>query len=393
MPYGNTHRPDRLFLPQQALVRFAAQVPTPFYLYDEDGIRKSARTIKGSFCWNPGHRQWFPLMANATPAVLRILGEEGCGVLVQNSRELRHAQYCHFTGDNILLHTPAMTDSLAAMAMQVGCSVVFDAPCQIDKLSSRLPKRCLLRFRPERCAIGPQFASNTEKYKSGMSREQILDAALRLRTAGVEEIGLQCHLFANTKQDISYLAAADLLFSLAAELRSRYDIHVSCCDLGGGLGIGRPLPNLPHIGSQIRSKYRAAFPEGSGPALYTELGQYALGRHGILVCRAVEVREQSRRHVILDASAPVFPRQRDFHISVVGNCRRGGRLLYSIHGCTPSPHDRFCDKAVLPEIQPGALLAIHDAGAYHESVGSRLCMLPDHQSYLYTRTMQILSAE
>lgn len=393
MPYGNMHRPDQLFLPQQTLLRFAEQIPTPFYLYDEDGIRKSARTIRGSFCWNPGHRQWFPLTANATPAVLRILREVGFGVLVQSESELRFAQRCHFPGKDILLHTSAMTDTLAALAEESGCGVIFDAPCQIDKLNGRFPKRCLLRFHPERFPNGLPFASNTDKYKSGMPRDQILHAALRLSNAGVEEIGIHCHLFANARQEAYYPAVADLLFSLAAELRSRFDIRISCCDLGGGIGIGHPLPNLPHIGAQIRSLYQAAFPNGEGPALYTELGRFALGRHGILVCRVVEVRERSRRHVILDVSAPIFPYQRNSHISVVGNCRREGRLVYAIHGCTPSPHDRFCDRTVLPEVQPGTLLAIHDAGAYDESAGSRLCMLPHRHSYLYTCTMQIIPAD
>jgi len=393
MPYGNIHRSDRLFLPQQALARFAAQVPTPFYLYNEEGIRKSAHTINGSFCWNSGHRQWLPLTANATPAVLRIAREEGFGVLVQSESELRFAQHCQFTGDDILLHTSAMTDTLAALAEESGCGIIFDAPCQIHKMEGRLPKRCLLRYHPERLPCASQFTANTDKYKSGMSREQILQAALHLSASGVEEIGLHCHLFANARQESCYLEAADLLFTLVAELRSRCDLRIRCCDLGGGVGIGHPLPNLPHIGAQIRTLYQAAFPNGKGPALYTELGRYALGRHGILVCRVVEVRERSRRHVILDASAPTFPYQRDFHISVVGNCRREGRLVYAIHGCTPSPHDRFCDRAVLPGIQPGALLAIHDAGAYDESVRSRLCMLPDRRSYLYTRSHQIVPAD
>lgn len=393
MPYRNTHRQDRLFLPQQTLLRFAAQIPTPFYLYDEDGIRKSTRTIKGSFCWNPGHRQWFPLTANATPAVLRILREEGFGVLVQSESELCFALHCDFSGEDILLHTPAMTDTLAALAEKSGCGIIFDAPCQIEKLNSRLPKRCLLRVYPEKVPNGSYFVSNADKYKSGMSREQILQAALRLSDAGVKEIGLHCHPFANTRQDADYPAVADLLFSLAAELQSRFDLHVSCCDLGGGIGIGQPLPNLTHIASQIRALYQDAFSKGNGPALYTELGQYALGRHGILVCRVVEVRERSRLHMIVDASAPPFPYQRQAHISVVGNCRREGRLVYSIHGCTPNLHDRFSDRAVLPEVQTGTLLAIHEAGAYDESIGRRLYMLPHCRSYLYTRTRQILSAE
>ena len=396
MPYGNIYRPDQLFLPQQGLLRFAAGAPTPFFLYNEDGIRKTARTIQGSFCWNPGHRPWFPLMANCTPAVLRILREEGFGVLAQSEGELLLARRCGFSGDEILLHTPAMSDSLAALAKELGCGVIFDSPGQIEKMADRLPKRCLLRYHPGKMPNGADFTANTDKNKSGMSSDQIYGAAALLCRLGVEEIGLHCHLAANAQSETYYPAAAALQFSFAVQLQDQLGICISCCDLGGGIGINKPLQNLPRIGTMIREHFRTAFPGSNGPALYTELGRYALGRHGSLVSRVVEVRERSRRYMILDASAAELPRlvlhRGNQHISVVGDCTRQGRLVYSVHGCTADSLDRFNDRAVLPEVAPGTLVAIHGVGAYGESARCRLCMLPDRESYLYTREGLIVSA-
>lgn len=395
MPYGNLYRPDQLFLPQQKLLHFAAGVPTPFYLYDEDGIRKAARTVQGSFRWAPGHRPYFPLMANCTPAVIRILREEGFGVLAQSEGELRFAQRCGFSAEEILLHTPAMTDSLAALAKELGCAIVFDAPGQIEKLADRLPKRCLLRYHPGKVPDGVYFTANTQKHKAGMCREQIFAAAARLSALGVEEIGLHCHLASGAQSEGYYPAAAKLLFSLAAEL-GQHDIFIACCDLGGGIGSNKPLVNLPRIGAAIREQCRKAFPEGREPALCTELGHYVLGDHGILVSRVVEVRERSRRYVVLDASAAALSRlllhRVTPHLSVVGNCSREGRLVYSVHGCTPDSLDRFHDRAVLPEVRPDSFIAIHGAGAYAEAAQSRLCMLPDCGSYLYTCQGLLLKA-
>lgn len=394
MSYGNLHRPDRLFLPQQTLLRFAAQVPAPFFLFDADGIRKAARTVRGSFLWNRGHKPWFPLMANTSPAILQLLREEGFGLLAQSKQELRHAYRCGFRGEEILFHTPVMTDEASLLAKQLGCGVIFDAPGQIEKFADGLPSRCLLRICPERISYGMGFAEHTDKGKSGMSHTQLLDAAARLGELGAKEIGLHCHLFSNARNEAYYPAVADLLFSLAAELRNRLGIEVCCCDLGGGIGRDQ---SLPKIGTVIRDRYRTAFPNGDGPAVFTELGRYLIQCHGIFVCRVAEMRERSRPYMILDASASALPRLTEhrerLHISVVGNCSRRGRQVWTVYGCSADSHDRFSDRAMLPPVSSGAVVAIHNAGAYAASAQNRLNMLPLWNSYLYTRQGEIVSAD
>ena len=394
MSYGNLHRLDRLFLPQQMLLLFSAQIPTPFFLYDADGIRKAARTVRGSFLWNRGHKPWFPLMANTSPAILQILREEGFGLLAQSEQELRYAYRCGFAPEEILFHTPAMTDRAAMMAKQLGCGVIFDAPGQIEKFVGQLPSRCLLRFCPERTGYGSGFAEHTDRGKSGMNHDRLLAAAARLSELGAKEIGLHCQLASNVKNGDDYPAVADLLFSLAAELRNRLGVEIACCDLGGGIGKDQ---NLPKIGTVIRDRFREAFPNSDGPAIFTELGRCLLQPHGILVCRVAEVREHSRPYMILDASASALPwltehRERP-HISVVGNCGRSGRRVWAVYGCSADSHDRFSDRAMLPSVSPGAVVAIHNAGAYGASAQNCLNMLPSCDSYLYTCRGDIVSAD
>ena len=67
------------FVTLEQLKEIAETYPTPFYLYDEKGIRENAKALKEAFAWNPGFREYFAVKATPTPAILKILHEEGCG--------------------------------------------------------------------------------------------------------------------------------------------------------------------------------------------------------------------------------------------------------------------------------------------------------------------------
>ena len=58
----------------------AGQYQTPFHLYDEQGIRENVRRLRKAFAWNSGYREYFAVKALPTPAILRILQQEGCGL-------------------------------------------------------------------------------------------------------------------------------------------------------------------------------------------------------------------------------------------------------------------------------------------------------------------------
>lgn len=401
MPYADLYRPDRLFLPQQLLLNRARNIPTPFYLYDEDGIRKSARTLLGSFCWNPGHRAYFPITANCSPAVLRILHELGIGLLARSIPELKLAVTLGLSGQELLFHTPAMTQAAADLVMQSGAGVIFDAPEQIDCFHAGLPARCLLRFHPGKTRTASLFTSATDKHKAGMNREQIFAAAEKLRALGVQELGLHCHLAGSSLSEAYYPAAAAALFRLAEELADRKNIRVSVCDIGGGLGLpahteGEQL-NLPHIGTLVRDRYREIFSDSFAPAVYTELGRFVLAPHGLLVSRVVEVRERDRHYAVLDASVGNIPglivHRAAPHISVVGSCSRKDRKVYSVHGCSADSRDRFCDRTMLPLLHPGDLVAIHSAGAYAQAAQWLSSLLPPAGGYVYTLDGAIVRAD
>lgn len=91
------------FVTKEQLEEIVKKYPTPFHLYDEKGIRETARNLYKAFSWNKGFREYFAVKATPTPAILKILKEEGCGVDCSSLTELMMSDRCGFAdGESIM---------------------------------------------------------------------------------------------------------------------------------------------------------------------------------------------------------------------------------------------------------------------------------------------------
>ena len=63
------------FITLEQARQISAQIPTPFHVYDEAGIRANARELKEAFSWNKGYREYFAVKATPNPYILKILKE------------------------------------------------------------------------------------------------------------------------------------------------------------------------------------------------------------------------------------------------------------------------------------------------------------------------------
>ena len=96
-------------LKDQVVFEAARQFATPFHLYSERGIRQTARALKDAFGEIEDFREYFAVKALPTPAVLRILKEEGCGVDCASATELMLADACGFQGGDIMFSANDVT--------------------------------------------------------------------------------------------------------------------------------------------------------------------------------------------------------------------------------------------------------------------------------------------
>ena len=122
------------FVTAEQLEDIAARYPTPFHLYDAQGIRENARRLKAAFSWNPGYREYFAVKATPTPAILKILQEEGCGCDCATATELTLASACGVRGERIMLSSNDTPDEDYRRARDLGAIINLDSLDMVDCL-------------------------------------------------------------------------------------------------------------------------------------------------------------------------------------------------------------------------------------------------------------------
>jgi len=376
------------FVTKEQLEKIAAQYPTPFHIYDEKGIRENARRLKAAFAWNPGYREYFAVKATPTPAILKILKEEGCGCDCSSLTELMMAEKCGVTGEGIMLssnNTPAEEFQLAD---RLGAIINLDDLTLVDFLKEsigHIPEKVCCRYNPGgvftlgETREGFQVMDNPGDAKYGMTRSQIAEAYRKLADMGAKEFGIHAFLASNTLSNDYYPALARILFQLAVDLKEETGCHITFINLSGGVGIpyrpDQPENDIAVIGEGVRKAYEEILvPAGMGDvALYTELGRYMLAPYGHLVTRATHEKHIYKEYIGVDACACNLMRPAMYgayhHITVMGKENAPCDHKYDVVGGLCENNDKFAVDRMLPKIDMGDLLVIHDTGAHGHSMG------------------------
>ncbi len=366
-------------LPDSVFTRAAEQFPTPFHLYDEQGIRENARLLNKAFAWCPSFREYFAVKALPNPAILRILKEEGCGLDCSSATELTLAKACGFSGEEVILSANAMPPEEFAQARALGAFINLDDISDIDLLRDNggIPETVCLRYNPGgQFSIGNTIMGNPGEAKYGMTDAQLREALERLAGMGVKAFGLHAFLSSNTTDENYFPALAGTLFRLGKKLSGETGLRFAFADLSGGVGIPyRPeqkKTDILAVGEGVRKVYEEVFPEG-GVGIKTELGRWMTGPFGWLVTRAVHEKKIYRDYIGVDACAVNLIRPAMYgayhHITVCGKRDLPADHIYDVTGSLCENNDKFAVERPLPEIRLGDLLVIHDTGAHGSAMG------------------------
>ena len=376
------------FVTKAQLEEIVSRYPTPFHIYDEKGIRENARRLKEAFAWNPGFREYFAVKATPTPAILKLLHEEGCGCDCSSEAELRMSQRCGITGQHIMFSSNNTTAGEFQLAHDLGATINLDDLTLVDLLEEALgtvPERISCRFNPGgiftlgEANEGVQVMDNPGDAKYGMTRPQIAEAFTRLAAKGAKEFGIHAFLASNTISNEYYPALARILFRLAAELKEETGVHLTFINLSGGIGVpyrpDQPENDIAVIGEGVRRAYEEILaPAGMDDvALYTELGRFMLAPYGHLVTRATHEKHIYKEYIGVDACACNLMRPAMYgsyhHITVMGKENAPCDCKYDVVGSLCENNDKFAIDRMLPKIDRGDLLVIHDTGAHGFSMG------------------------
>ena len=370
------------FLTLEKAKEIREQIPTPFYVYDEAGIRANARLLKAAFSWNPGFREYFAVKATPNPFLLKILHEEGCGCDCATYTELLLSEAVGITGHDVIFSsndTPALD---MRKARDMGVYINLDDATYVDFLASMgpVPETVCLRYNPGGSfSLGNTIMDMPRDAKYGMTEDQMAGAITRLMKLGTKHFGVHAFLASNTTTNEYYPALAGQLFRLAVRLCNATGAHISFIDLSGGIGVDyrpeQPRCDIGVIGEGVRVKYEEILtPNGMGDvAIFTALGRFMLAPYGHLISTVIHEKHIYREYVGLDACAANLMRPAMYgayhHITVLGKEDAILDHVYDVTGGLCENNDKFAIERSLPEIQIGDIVAIHDTGAHGFSMG------------------------
>ena len=371
------------FVTKEQLDKIAQEYPTPFHLYDEKGIRANVKALKEAFSWNEGYKEYFAVKATPNPFLINILKEYDCGCDCSSMTELMLSRAIGVVGSDIMFSSNDTPIEEYQYAEQIGATINLDDITHIEVLEKavgKLPKRLSCRYNPGGLfKISNDIMDNPGDAKYGMTTEQLFEAFRILKEKGVEEFGIHAFLASNTVTNDYYPMLAKVLFDVAVRLKKETGAHITFINLSGGIGIPYRPEQEPNdifvIGEGVRKAYEEVLStEGMGDvAIYTELGRYMMGPYGALVTRAINEKHTHKEYIGVDACAVNLMRPAMYgayhHITVMGKEDMPCDHKYDVTGSLCENNDKFAIDRMLPEIEKGDLLFIHDAGAHGFAMG------------------------
>lgn len=371
------------FITKEKAMEIAKIYPTPFHIYDEKGIRENARAVKEAFAWNPGFKEYFAVKANPNPCLIEMLGEYGCGCDCSSMTELMLAKAIGMRGEDIMFSSNNTPAEEYAYAAEIGAIINLDDITHIDfveDILGRLPETMSCRYNPGGVfKMSNGIMDNPGDAKYGFTTEQMFEGFRILKEKGVKNFGIHAFLASNTVSNEYYPVLAGQLFELAVRLKRETGAKIRFINLSGGVGIPYEPDTEPNdirlIGEGVRRAYEEVLvPEGMGDvAIYTEMGRFMMGPYGQLVTKAIHEKHTHKEYIGVDACAVNLMRPAMYgayhHITVLGKEDALCNHKYDVTGSLCENNDKFAIDRMLPEIEMGDYLFIHDTGAHGFSMG------------------------
>lgn len=371
-----------MFLAANQLRKIVEDYPTPFHLYDEKGIRENARKLKQAFAWNKGFMEYFAVKATPNPAILKILREEGCGADCSSLTELMMADAVGFSGDEIMFSSNVTPAEDFVLASKLHSIINLDDITHIDYFENLcgIPETICCRFNPGgKFTLGNAIMDTPGEAKYGFTFDQLVEGFKILQKKGAKHFGLHAFLASNTVENEYYPELAKILFETAVELNRLTGAHITFINLSGGVGIPYKPDQQPSdiiaIGEGVRKMYEEVLlPAGMGDiAIFTELGRFMLGPYGCLVSTVLHEKHIYKDYVGLDACAANLMRPAMYgayhHITVMGKEHLSCDHKYDVTGGLCENNDKFAVDRMLPKIDIGDTIVIHDTGAHGFAMG------------------------
>jgi len=366
----------------EQLRNIAREYGTPFHIYDQKAILENVRRLKAAFAWAPEFKEYFAVKATPNPHILKLLHSEGIGADCSSLTELILAERVGIKGEEIVFSSNDTPAEEFRKARELGAIINLDDISHIEFLNREagMPEMISFRYNPGPLGQGGNaIIGKPEDAKYGVTKNQMFDCYRLAQEFGAKRFGLHTMVISNELDPDYFVETARMMFELAVEIRQKNDIQIEMIDLGGGIGIPyRPeqeAVDLEYLGRRIEEIYNQIIvPGGLHPLkVAMECGRMITGPYGYLVATVLHKKEIYKNYVGLDACMADLMRPGIYgayhHITVSGKEHLPRNYMADVTGSLCENNDKFAVDRMLPEIEIGDLVVIHDTGAHGHAMG------------------------
>jgi diaminopimelate decarboxylase len=370
-----TYRDGVLHAEAVNLETLAAAVKTPFYCYSSATLERHYKVFAGAFADVPS-LVCYAMKANSNVAVIKTLARLGAGADVVSGGELKRALAAGIPPDKITFSGIGKTTDELALAVDTGILCInVESEAELDMLSPIAAGKgrtmhIAVRVNPD---VDPKthrkIATGKAENKFGIPISRARDVYARAaKLPGIEIAGVDMHIGSQITDLDPFSDAFALLADFVRTLRA--DGHtISHVDLGGGLGIpyrddSEPPPNPEAYASVVKRATRDL-----GCTLIFEPGRLIAGNAGILVTRVILLKSgEAKNFIVVDAAMNdlIRPTLYEAHHEIwpIQQSAAGKRIRADVVGPVCESGDFLALDRDMPQVAPGALLAVMSAGAY-----------------------------
>ena len=374
---------NELFFTKKEIETIREKYPTPFHIYDQKGIVQNVNSLYKNFSWVQGFKNYFAIKACPNPYIIKILKDQGCGADCSSLPELILAEKVGLKGEEIMFTSNNTPKEEYKKAVELGAIINLDDITHIKFLEdvAEIPSLICFRYNPGplRKTKEGNVIGNPESAKYGLTKEQLFEAYEIMKDKGVKRFGLHTMVASNELDSNAFVETANMLFDLSLEINKKLGIKLEFVNLGGGIGIPykpeqNPV-NLTIVSNEVKKLYEEKIQKNNLAPLkiFMENGRMITGPFGYLITTVIHEKHIYKEYIGVDASMANLMRPGMYgayhHITVLGKETAPNENKYDIVGSLCENNDKFAIDRVLPKIEIGDILAIHNAGAHGYAMG------------------------
>lgn len=370
MDYFN-YRGDRLFAEDVAVADIAEQHGTPCFIYSRATLERHYHAYKTALGDAP-HLICFAAKANSNLAVLNVLARLGSGFDIVSGGELERVIAAGGDPGKVIFSGLGKTVAEIQQALTLGIHCFnVESEAELDRIDA--VAQAMQRRAPVSIRVNPDVDAGTHPYistglkenKFGIASEQALDVYRRAATmAGIEIVGIDCHIGSQLTTTEPFLHAIDRLLAMVDQLASE-GIQLRHFDMGGGLGVNYDQETPPHP-TELMQEVKSRF-AGRELTLLVEPGRSIAANAGIFVTRVEFLKcNEHKNFAIVDGAMNDLLRPALYgawQAIVPVQKKAGATAVYDIVGPVCESAD-FLGKERALRIEAGDLLAVRTSGAY-----------------------------